>query len=271
MLGLLIAAVLCSLGDVHLLAAPLRRTGGALDKAELVRLVAYAWPLVAVAATGTILQTSDRFMLGSIAGADALGIFAVAYSLVDRPTTLICSSISTATFPLVVNVLETQGKEAARHPGRPQRHRAAGGDFAGMRGSGADLRPYRRVAGRAGLPCRCRRTPADHVLHRAGPRPARPFHRPRLPSVGAAVDDAVDLRPGDDSEHRAQFLCRAALRHVRCRLDRLGCQWLTVVAGWFIGTSLFPVWLPLWQTIRCVLAVVPMIAVLTLIRFPLNW
>jgi O-antigen/teichoic acid export membrane protein len=49
------------------------------------------------------------------------------------------------------------------------------------------------------------------------------------------------------------------------------CQWLTVIAGWFIGTSLFPVWLPLGQTVRCILAVVPMIAALTFIRFPLNW
>jgi O-antigen/teichoic acid export membrane protein len=49
------------------------------------------------------------------------------------------------------------------------------------------------------------------------------------------------------------------------------CQWLTVVTGWFIGTSLFPVWLPPGQTIRCILAVVPMIAGLSAIRFPLNW
>ena len=67
-----------------------------------------------VAATSVVLQNSDRFLLGSLAGAGVLGIFAVAYNLVERPTTLICSAISTATFPLVVQVLENEGREAAR-------------------------------------------------------------------------------------------------------------------------------------------------------------
>jgi hypothetical protein len=49
------------------------------------------------------------------------------------------------------------------------------------------------------------------------------------------------------------------------------CQGATVVVGWFLGTSLFPVWLPVGQVIACILAVVPMIVALTLIRFQLNW
>jgi O-antigen/teichoic acid export membrane protein len=51
----------------------------------------------------------------------------------------------------------------------------------------------------------------------------------------------------------------------------LFCQSATVVGGWFLGTSLFPVWLPVGQVITCVLAVVPMAVGLTLVRFPLNW
>jgi hypothetical protein len=49
------------------------------------------------------------------------------------------------------------------------------------------------------------------------------------------------------------------------------CQVLTVVGGWFLGTSLFPVWLPIGQVVRCVAAVVPMVVGMTLIRFPLDW
>jgi hypothetical protein len=49
------------------------------------------------------------------------------------------------------------------------------------------------------------------------------------------------------------------------------CQVLTVVGGWFLGTSLFPVWLPIGQVVRRVAAVVPMIVGMTLIRFPLDW
>ena len=43
-----------------------------------------------------------------------LGIYAVAFSLVDRPISAICSSISTVTFPLAVHVLENEGQEAGR-------------------------------------------------------------------------------------------------------------------------------------------------------------
>ncbi len=271
MLGLLIAAVLCSLADVRSLAAPLRRTAGPLDKSELERLVAYAWPLVAVAATGTILQTSDRFMLGSIAGADALGIFAVAYSLVERPTTLICSSISTATFPLVVDVLESQGKEAARlQAGRNGIALLAvtlptcvglalTSDYIAAVLVGPAFR-----AGVAGLlPIMCYTALArglrshfiDHAFHLSG----RPLMMLWTYVPATILNIALNL----------YVVPRYGM--FGAAWTALVCQWLTVVAGWFIGTSLFPVWLPLGQAVRCVLAIAPMIAVLTVVRFPFNW
>jgi O-antigen/teichoic acid export membrane protein len=49
------------------------------------------------------------------------------------------------------------------------------------------------------------------------------------------------------------------------------CQTFTVVAGWFLGTSLFPVWLPFGQVVRVVLAVMPMVVALEVIEFPYTW
>jgi O-antigen/teichoic acid export membrane protein len=43
----------------------------------------------------------------------------------------------------------------------------------------------------------------------------------------------------------------------------VSCQFLTVVAGWILGSFQFPVWLPAGQAIRCLLAIVPMAVVLT--------
>ncbi len=227
--------------------------------------------MVAVAATATILQTSDQFMLGTISGAEALGIFAVAYSLVDRPTTLICSSVTTATFPLVVQVLENQGKEAARiQNGRNGIALLAmslpacvglalTSDYIAATLVGSAFR-----AGVAALlPIMCYTALArglrahfiDHAFHLSG----RPLMMLWTYVPATILNIAVNL-------------------YVVPRYGMFGaawtafaCQWLTVVAGWFVGTSLFPVWLPLWQTLRCLLAVVPMIAGLTLIRFPLTW
>ncbi|WP_428490454.1 oligosaccharide flippase family protein [Rhodopila sp.] len=269
--GLLIAAVLCSSIDLRLLASPIRRAAGTLDKTELVRLVAYAWPLVAVAATAVILQSSDRFLIGSLAGTSALGIYAVAYNLVERPTTLICSSISTATFPLVVQVLENQGLEAARlQNGRngiallvvtlpacvglalTADYIAASLVGPAFRTGVVALMPIMSFTALArGL----RSHFIDHAFHLSG-RPLQMLWT-YLPAtvVNIALNLLIVPRYGMFGAAWTALLCQAG----------------TVVGGWFLGTSLFPVWLPIGQVVRCLLAVVPMAAVLTWMRFPLNW
>ncbi|MEA2777891.1 MAG: hypothetical protein QOF90_3297 [Acetobacteraceae bacterium] len=270
-MGLLIAAMVCSLADIHLLASPFRGTAGELDKAELVRLVSYAWPMVAVAATAVIMQNSDRFLLGSLAGAGALGIFAVAYNLVERPTTLICSLISTATFPLVVQVLEHQGKEAARiQAGRNGiallvvtlpacAGLALTADYVAatlvgpaFRDGVAALLPILAFTALArGL----RSHFVDHAFHLSG----KPLMM--LWTYGPATMANIALN--------LYVVPRYGM--FGAAWTALACQSATVVVGWFLGTSLFPVWLPLGQVVRCVLAVVPMALALALVRFPLTW
>lgn len=269
--GLLIAAVVCSLVDVRLLAAPFRRTAGALDRAELIRLVEYAWPLVAVAATAMIMQNSDRFLLGSLAGTGVLGIFAVAYNLVERPTTLICSSISTATFPLVVQVLENDGKEAARiQAGRNgiallavSLPACAGLAFTADYVSASLVGPDFRAGVAALIPIMSFTALArgfrshfiDHAFHLSG--------RPLLMLWTYVPATLLNIGLNAYVVPRYGMLGAA--------WTAFGCQAATVVGGWFLGTSLFPVWLPVWQLARCLAAVVPMIVGLTFVRFPLDW
>ncbi len=269
-LGLLIAAVICSAIDIRLLAVPFRRTVGALDRAELVRLVEYAWPLVAVAATATILQNSDRFLLGSLAGADVLGIFAVAYNLVERPTTLICTSISTATFPLVVQVLEQQGRAAARiQAGRNGIAMLAVAlpTCAGLALTADSLAaslvgPAFTTGVAALLPIMCFAALArglrthfiDHAFHLSG----RPLLMLWTYLPATVLNIALNL----------YVVPRYGM--FGAAWTALVCQWATVVGGWFLGTALFPVWLPVGQVVRCILAIVPMSVALIAIPFPLN-
>ena len=270
-LGLLIAAVICSSIDIRLLASPFRGAAGVLDRAELLRLVEYAWPLVAVAATAVILQNSDRFLLGSLAGAEVLGIFAVSYNLVDRPTTLICSSISTATFPLVVQVLENQGREAARiQAGRnaiallavtlpacvglalTADYVAATLVGPAFRSGVAALLP---IMSFTALARGVRAHFIDHAFHLSGQPLLMLWTYGPATLLNIALNLYVVPRYG---------MMGAAW-------TALVCQGATVVGGWFIGTSLFPIWLPIGQVARCAVAVVPMAVGLTLIRFPLDW
>jgi O-antigen/teichoic acid export membrane protein len=53
-------------------------------------------------------------MLGALGGDAALGLYSVAYSLVERATTVLCLAITSATFPMAVKALEHDGLEAGR-------------------------------------------------------------------------------------------------------------------------------------------------------------
>ncbi|MEA2738309.1 MAG: hypothetical protein QOH05_1616 [Acetobacteraceae bacterium] len=269
--GLLIAAVLCSSVDIRSMASPFRRTAGALDKTELLRLVEYAWPLVAVAATAMVLQNSDRFLLGSLAGAEVLGIFAVAYNLVERPTTLICSSISTATFPLVVQVLEHQGREAARiQAGRNGiallavtlpacAGLALTADYVAATLVGPDFRAgvaaLLPIMSFTALARGLRAHFIDHAFHLSGRPLLMLWTYGPATVLNIALNIYVVPRYGMFGAAWTAFICQGG----------------TVIGGWFLGTALFPVWLPVAQVVRCVLAIVPMTVGLILVRFPLNW
>jgi O-antigen/teichoic acid export membrane protein len=270
-LGLMVAAVICASVDVRLLASPFRAGAGMLNQDELVRLLAYAWPMVAVAATAMILQNSDRFLLGSLAGSEMLGIFAVAYNLVDRPTALICSSISTATFPLAVQVLERDGREAARiQAGRNGIALLAvalpacvGLALTADYIAAALIGPAFRPGVAALLPimsfsalCRGVRSHfIDHAFHLSG----RPLLMLWTYGPATVVNIALNL----------YVVPRYGM--FGAAWTALACQVGIVIVGWFLGTSLFPVWLPLWQVVRCVAAVLPMAVALLVIPFPLDW
>jgi len=269
--GLFLAALLCALFDIKLFLTPVRHAADVLDRVQLMRLVAYAWPMVAVAATAMMLQNSDRFLLGSLSSAELLGIFAVAYNLVDRPTSIICSSVSTAMFPLVVQVLENKGKEAARiQAGRNGiallavtlpacAGLAMTADYVAatlvgpaFREGVATLIPIMAFTALArGL----RSHFIDHAFHLSGKPLLMLWTYGPATVLNVALNLFVIPRFGT----------------VGAAWTAFACQWATVIAGWFIGTALFPVWLPVWQVVRTLAAVVPMAVVIGLVRFPLDW
>jgi O-antigen/teichoic acid export membrane protein len=200
-----------------------------------------------------------------------LGLYAVAYNLVERPTTLICASITTATFPLVVQVLENQGREAARiQAGRNGIALLAvtlpacaglaltadqiaavlvGSDF---RSGVAALLPIMSFTALArGL----RSHFIDHAFHLSG----RPLLMLWTYGPATVINIALNI----------YVVPRYGM--MGAAWTALFCQCATVVVGWFLGTSLFPVWLPIGQVFTCGLAILPMALALTLVRFPLNW
>ncbi|WP_028311352.1 polysaccharide biosynthesis C-terminal domain-containing protein [Derxia gummosa] len=114
-IGLLAGATLSSL----LVALPglgrvARLSSGLLDLRRIRDYLRYGAPLTGAYALNFVLSSVDRFLIEHILGADAVGVYSVAYSLVDRSLASIFIAINFAAFPLAVKAIETGGVPAAR-------------------------------------------------------------------------------------------------------------------------------------------------------------
>jgi O-antigen/teichoic acid export membrane protein len=87
---------------------------GRLDGDTSRAVAALALPLAVTALTSAMLLQADRLVVGGIGGARALGVYAVAVSLIERPTTVLCTVVATATYPLAIRALESDGADAGR-------------------------------------------------------------------------------------------------------------------------------------------------------------
>jgi len=83
------------------------------DLQLISQLIRFGGPLALSYFVMNLLQNSDRLIIGTINGTAAAGIYAVAINLVEKPITLICAAITTATFPAAVRSLEREGNPAA--------------------------------------------------------------------------------------------------------------------------------------------------------------
>ncbi len=120
LLGLVIGSAVTLLGDARQFVSPF--LAGRFDMRMMRDVLKYSMPLAFAYLLSSSLQYADRFVVGALAGARSLGIYAVAVSLVERPTTLISVWITTATFPAAVEALERGGPEVGR---RRSGHNAA--------------------------------------------------------------------------------------------------------------------------------------------------
>ena len=271
LLGMLASAALCSLADISLLLSPFHRGVGPMDLGAVRRLVQYAWPLVAVAVTAALLQLSDRFVIGTLGSASMLGIYAVAFSLVERPTSLISTSVTTATFSMAVQTLEKNGRDA----GRIQ-------------------------AGKNGTVLLAMVIPACIGLAMTSPNIAAVLVGPEFREGVAtlipimcftALCHGVRAHFVDHSFHLAGrpdlmlwTYAPAALANIILNLalvpwfgmfgaawTGLACQLCAAVGGWVIGRRVFPLWLPAAQVLKVIGASLPMVAALWWAEFPLTW
>ncbi len=80
----------------------------------LREFVAYGIPLSLGSILGSALSSVDRIVIAKFLGLPEVAAYSLAFSLVDRPVSLIFTSISVAIFPVTMHAIETQGADAAR-------------------------------------------------------------------------------------------------------------------------------------------------------------
>jgi len=112
LLGLILAMLIA-------LARPLVLTLRALeprawDPLLLRRLAHYGAPLAATAALSFVITSSDRFMLGWLMSEAAVGRYAAGYDLTTFAIGLLMLVVNLAAYPLLIQVHEAEGADAAR-------------------------------------------------------------------------------------------------------------------------------------------------------------
>lgn len=112
LIGLMLGALVTAVFDLPRLFRAVSK--GKIDPTVRSQLLRFGGPLAVTYFGSSMLQYVDRLMLGALGGDAALGLYSVAYSLVERATTVLCLAITSATFPMAVKALEHDGLEAGR-------------------------------------------------------------------------------------------------------------------------------------------------------------
>ena len=77
------------------------------------KLVIYGMPLAASFLLDEIANVSDRYMLAWLSGEAEAGKYAVGYDLAGNSILMIMNAVNLAAYPMIVKLLDTEGKEAA--------------------------------------------------------------------------------------------------------------------------------------------------------------
>lgn len=112
MLGMLAGASVVLAYDVPSFVQRLR--GGLIDLRLQREVIGFAAPIAAVFFAEYIVASADRWLIEYFLGAGAVGIYAVAYNVADRAVSAVFVALAVASYPLVMQTFERNGRQAAR-------------------------------------------------------------------------------------------------------------------------------------------------------------
>ncbi|CAN5754083.1 polysaccharide biosynthesis protein HsfF [soil metagenome] len=113
--GVMLASVIVASMLVLSIDAPavLRALRRPASRSEMSTLLRFGLPLSMSFALNYILAASDRLLVEYYLGSGAVGVYSVAYGLMERAVSSLFIAISLAAFPLAINAYEREGTEGA--------------------------------------------------------------------------------------------------------------------------------------------------------------
>ncbi|MBB4634533.1 lipopolysaccharide biosynthesis protein [Longimicrobium terrae] len=85
-----------------------------VDREVVGRVFRYGAPLTGVLLASFIVDSSDRLLLGTMAGADAAGVYSASYVLAKQGIIILMLPVALATFPVAVRAMSERGLAAAQ-------------------------------------------------------------------------------------------------------------------------------------------------------------
>jgi len=77
------------------------------------KIMVYGLPFASIALLEEVTKVSDRFMLSWLQGPSQAGLYTVGYDLSGYSILMIMTAINLASYPVIIKLLETEGKKAA--------------------------------------------------------------------------------------------------------------------------------------------------------------
>ena len=103
----LLPGVVTKLGSIH--DEPVQKTARLRKE-----IIAYALPLMPIAAVAWITQLGDRYLIGGLLGTEKVGIYAAAYGLASFPFLFVQSGIESTLRPLYFDAVVNRDKDRER-------------------------------------------------------------------------------------------------------------------------------------------------------------
>ncbi len=262
-----------AIGVIMDLRTPLRLflKHASVDKRIVMEVTRFVWPLMFAALVSCGLQYADRFLVDEFSGPEAVAVYTVAFSLVDRPLSMICLMITAGAFQKAMDVYAAEGPDAAR-----RQLGYNGAMLLGIAGPAcvglilsSDLIASVMVgpAIRDGLAPLIQIMAVTSLLRAMGSHYSdHTFHIPNRPFILFAIYAPVAI-----GNIAACFFVVPRYGMIGAAYCALVSQIAALFVGWLVARRVLPLWLPRRETISVAFCLMTLASVLMLIPFPAGW